>query len=59
MIFQLSSAVVLIMIIFPIFALPALIAILLYVKVFSYFMITSRELKRIEANQRSPVISSL
>jgi hypothetical protein len=38
-----------IVIIFPIFALPALLAVYFYSRILKYYMITSREIKRIEA----------
>jgi hypothetical protein len=48
-----------IVIILPYFLAVAAVAIYIYYRVFNYYMITAREVKRIESVQRAPVISSL
>ena len=59
MVLQLLSAILMVVIILPIFALPALVAVILYARILRHYMLTAREVKRIESSERAPVIGSL
>jgi ABC-type multidrug transport system fused ATPase/permease subunit len=46
-------------ILLPIFLAVAFVSLIVYVYIINYFLITSREVKRIEATTRAPLISNL
>ncbi|KAL4440937.1 hypothetical protein ABPG74_009350 [Tetrahymena malaccensis] len=56
-IIQLIATCIMIGIILPLFFIVFFITFFIYVRIIGYYLITAREIKRLEANTRAPVIS--
>ncbi|KAL4488821.1 hypothetical protein ABPG72_016474 [Tetrahymena utriculariae] len=56
-IIQLIATCIMIGVILPLFFIVFFIAFFIYVRIIGYYLITAREIKRLEANTRAPVIS--
>jgi len=54
---QLIGTCIMIGVILPLFFAVFAMALVIYVKVIRYYLVSAREIKRIEANTRAPVIS--
>ncbi|KAJ2088014.1 hypothetical protein IW138_004522 [Coemansia sp. RSA 986] len=54
---SLATTIVIIMSVIPIFAFPAVVIVAIYAAIAYYFLATMREIKRLQANSRSPVVS--
>lgn len=54
----LVSTIILIGVILPIFFAVSIIGLYVFAKIIQYYLISAREIKRIESNARSPVISN-
>jgi len=55
----LLGAVILICVILPYFIIVAFVVFLIFSKMISYYLVSAREIKRIEGLSKSPVISTL
>jgi len=54
----LIATCIMISVILPLFLVVFVVALVLYVRVIRYYLLSAREIKRIEANMRAPVISA-
>ncbi|KRX01143.1 P-loop containing nucleoside triphosphate hydrolase [Pseudocohnilembus persalinus] len=59
MILTVIGAIFLIVIVLPLFIVPAIILIFIFVKLIIYYLTSIREIKRLEALAKSPVISTI
>lgn len=57
-IIQLIATCIMISVILPLFVAVFIISFYVYIKVIRYYLVTAREIKRVEANTRAPVISN-